>query len=66
MCPVLSLLNGRVSYNRDAVDGGYPLSTEAQYHCNSGYRQSGTPRRYCQRSGDWTGKTATCNPSNSF
>ena len=66
-CPVLpSLPNGRVSYNKDAVDGGYPLTTEAQYHCDFGYVRSGPPGRYCQRSGYWTGKTAMCNPSNSF
>ena len=65
-CPALNLTNGRVSYNKNSVDGGYPVGTEVQYSCNYGYRLSGPLKRYCQRSDDWTGPTAACNPGNQF
>ena len=50
----------------DSPDNGYVSVTStfvgdrANYHCNSGYRQSGSSSRRCQLSGEWSGIQPTC------
>ena len=60
-CVSLSLPNGRVSYNRGAINGRYPVDTVTSFSCNSGYSRSGSSSRICQTSGDWNQQTPKCN-----
>ena len=62
--PALSLPCGTVAYNRNRVNGGYPVGTRADFSCNYGYSRSGPRSRTCQTSGNWNQQTPTCNRSN--
>ena len=60
-CGVLGLSNGGVSYNKQQVNGGYPVGTKASFGCDNGYNLAGSSSRTCQASGNWNHATPTCN-----
>ena len=62
-CGSLGLIGGRVTYNRDSVNGRYPVDTRASFSCNPGYSRSGSSSRTCQTSGNWNQQMPRCNQS---
>ena len=65
LCPALLIpSNGQIEYDMDAVDGGYPVYTQAEFLCDHGYRINGPSSRVCQNSKTWNMHTPTCNQSN--
>ena len=65
-CPPLSLENGRVSYNRNAINGRRPIGTVATFSCNTGYTRVGTSSNTCQNSGNWQRYIPVCRISELF
>ena len=68
-CPPLSLANGTVSYNRNAIPGSIGQSsvgTIASFTCHTGYSRFGPTSRTCQSSGNWSGQNPECRESNNF
>ncbi|XP_064382161.1 sushi, von Willebrand factor type A, EGF and pentraxin domain-containing protein 1-like [Halichondria panicea] len=55
-CPKLSA----PSYGSVSVSG-LQVGSTATYQCNDGFLLVGASTRYCQSSGDWSGKAPTCN-----
>ena len=60
-CETLSIENGKVSYNENSVDGGYPMDTVASFSCNSGYHRVGAGSSTCQSPGRWNNAIPRCN-----
>ena len=56
--------NGNIGYSMTAVNGRYPVDTEATFTCNDGYTRNGCDKTSCETSGSWGHSTPTCDTSN--
>ena len=52
-CPALSISNGDITYNKNAINGKYPVRTIASFSCDYGYLLQGQHGAYCLHSGNW-------------
>ena len=46
-----------------AVNGRYPVDTEATFTCNNDYTRNGCEQTSCETSGNWGHSTPTCDKS---
>ena len=63
-CPALSISNGDITYNKNALNGNYPVGTIASFRCDYGYLLQGQHGAYCQQSGNWDLQTPPLCKSN--
>ena len=74
ICPHLSLVDGKVTYNTSFLFTfgelpwtfvpGYRVNTSVSFSCDEYYRREGSSSAICQSSGNWSQQAPTCAASN--
>ena len=61
-CGPRSISDGEISYDRDSVNGRYPVNTTVTFMCNPGFSLSGESSSICQETARWNTLDPTCDP----